>query len=127
MTFSFIVFLFYSSIRIILRKEAYIKSDYLEVVDSDKNNNDDTGNTDDNTQTAQNNTDTSNNNNNDGEKKYVTALDNVNIRAEADIDSERVGFAYNGDKLEFVEKLGNGWTKIKYNGKDCYVKSDYVQ
>ena len=107
-------------------KEAYIKSDYLEVVDSDKNNNDDTGNTDDNTQTAQN-TDTSNNNNNDGEKKYVTALDNVNIRAEADIDSERVGFAYNGDKLEFVEKLGNGWTKIKYNGKDCYVKSDYVQ
>ena len=59
--------------------------------------------------------------------EYVTAIDNVNIRAEADIDSERVGFAYTGDKLEFVENLSNGWTKIKYNGKDCYVKTDYVQ
>ncbi len=107
-------------------KEAYIKSDYLEVVDADKNSND---NNDDNndTQNAQNNTDNQNANGNDGEKKYVTAVDNVNIRAEADIDSERVGFAYTGDKLELVEKLGNGWTKIKYNGKDCYVKTDYVQ
>ncbi len=107
-------------------KEAYIKSDYLEVIDADKNSND---NNDDNndTQNAQNNTDNQNTTVNDGEKKYVTAVDNVNIRAEADIDSERVGFAYTGDKLELVEKLGNGWTKIKYNGKDCYVKTDYVQ
>ena len=107
-------------------KEAYIKSDYLEVIDSDNNSNN--GNTDNNdTQTVQNNTNTQSTAGNDGEKKYVTAVDNVNIRAEADIDSERVGFAYNGDKLELVEKLGNGWTKIKYNGKDCYVKTDYVQ
>ena len=84
-----------------------------------------------NTQVDNNtNTNTNNNtanNNDDGEKKYVSAIDNVNIRSEADIDAERVGFAYNGDKLEFVEKLSNGWTKIKYNGKDAYVKSDYVQ
>lgn len=107
-------------------KEAYIKSDYLEVIDADKNSND--NNADNNeTQNAQNNTDNQNATVNDGEKKYVTAVDNVNIRAEADIDSERVGFAYTGDKLELVEKLGNGWTKIKYNGKDCYVKTDYVQ
>jgi len=107
-------------------KEAYIKSDYLEVIDADKNSND--SNVDNNdTQNAQNNTDNQNTTVNDGEKKYVTAVDNVNIRAEADIDSERVGFAYTGDKLELVEKLGNGWTKIKYNGKDCYVKTDYVQ
>lgn len=107
-------------------KEAYIKSDYLEVIDADKNSNE--SNVDNNdTQNAQNNTDNQNTTVNDGEKKYVTAVDNVNIRAEADIDSERVGFAYTGDKLELVEKLGNGWTKIKYNGKDCYVKTDYVQ
>ncbi|MBP5528475.1 MAG: SH3 domain-containing protein [Lachnospiraceae bacterium] len=105
-------------------KEAYIKSEYLQVVDSDGNavetnntNNQANNNTNNNTQ----------NNNDDGEKKYVSAIDNVNIRSEADIDAERVGFAYNGDKLEFVEKLSNGWTKIKYNGKDAYVKSDYVQ
>ena len=107
-------------------KEAYIKSDYLEVIDADKNSNDNNADNND-TQNAQNNTDNQNTTVNDGEKKYVTAVDNVNIRAEADIDSERVGFAYTGDKLELVEKLGNGWTKIKYNGKDCYVKTDYVQ
>ena len=105
-------------------KEAFIKSDYLQVVDSEGNAvvDDDTNN-----QTVTPNNDNNTNTANDGEKKYVTAIDNVNIRSEADIDAERVGFAYNGDKLEFVEKLSNGWTKIKYNGKDAYVKSDYVQ
>jgi len=110
-------------------KEAYIKSEYLQVIDSDGNeiaDNDDTDNASNTETNTDTNTDTDNNNNDTQETKYVTANDNVNIRAEADIDSERVGFAYNGDKLEFVEKLSNGWTKIKYNGKDCYVKSDYV-
>lgn len=106
-------------------KEAYIKSEYLQVVDSDGNAVED--NNTDNNQTANNTTNTTTTNTDDGEKKYVSAIDNVNIRSEADIDAERVGFAYNGDKLEFVEKLSNGWTKIKYNGKDAYVKSDYVQ
>lgn len=105
-------------------KEAFIKSDYLQVVDSEGNAVPDDNS---NNQTVTPNNDNNSNTNNDGEKKYVTAIDNVNIRSEADIDSERVGFAYNGDKLEFVEKLSSGWTKIKYNGKDCYVKSDYVQ
>lgn len=105
-------------------KEAFIKSDYLQVVDSEGNAVPDDNS---NNQTVTPNNNNNSNTNNDGEKKYVTAIDNVNIRSEADIDSERVGFAYNGDKLEFVEKLSSGWTKIKYNGKDCYVKSDYVQ
>ena len=116
-------------------KEAYIKSDYLQVVDDDGNvvdetttGQDDTTNTANNdNNTTNNDNNTTNNNKNNGETKYVTAKDNVNIRAEADIDSERVGFAYNGDKLELVEKMSNGWTKIKYNGKDCYVKTDYVE
>lgn len=101
-------------------QEAYIKSEYLVVVDEDGN---EVASNNDN----QNDNNTDNNQNNNEAKKYVTATDNVNIREEADIDSERVGFAYNGDKFELVEKLSNGWTKIKYNGKDAYVKSDYVK
>ncbi|MCR4649693.1 MAG: SH3 domain-containing protein [Lachnospiraceae bacterium] len=109
-------------------KEAYIKSQYLQVVDENGNVVETTPDTDNNNNgTDTTTTTTATGNNNDNETKYVTAIDNVNIRAEADIDSERVGFAYNGDKLEFVEKLSNGWTKIKYNGKDAYVKTDYVQ
>ena len=103
-------------------REAYIKTEYLNVV----------GGTVPEIETQQvvENTTTTTTNKDDKNKtetKYVTANDNVNIRAEADIDSERVGFAYNGDKLELIEKLSNGWTKIKYNNKECYVKSDYVQ
>lgn len=105
-------------------REAYIKTDYLNVVDDD-------GNVIDTPEPEVVVPETNDNDNKDKDKnkktEYVTAIDNVNIRAEADIDSERVGFAYTGDKLEFVEKLSNGWTKIKYNGKDCYVKTDYVQ
>ncbi len=110
-------------------KEAYIKSQYLQVVDENGNVVEDTPDTnnDDNGTDTTTTTTTATGNNNDNETKYVTAIDNVNIRAEADIDSERVGFAYNGDKLEFVEKLSNGWTKIKYNGKDAYVKTHYEQ
>lgn len=99
-------------------KEAYIKSEYLESTGEEADSSDVQTNND-----TTNETETKTNPN----AKYVTATDNVNIRAEADIDSERVGFAYPGDKLEFVEKLDNGWTKIKFNGKDAYVKSDYVQ
>lgn len=100
-------------------KEAYIKSEYLETTGEEAQVPD--------TQVADNTTTTENENKTNPNAKYVTATDNVNIRAEADIDSERVGFAYPGDRLEFVEKLPNGWTKIKFNGKDAYVKSDYVQ
>ena len=106
-------------------KEAYIKSDYLQAVDSEGNvveeNNTKTQQADNNNQTTTTDTTTT------GKTKYVVAIDNVNIRSEADIDSDRVGFAYNGDKFELVEKMSNGWTKIKYNGKECYVKSDYVK
>lgn len=104
-------------------KEAYIKTEYLQVVGATE-----TETTDNNQQTTDNSTTTTTTKKDDKtETKYVTAIDNVNIRAEADIDSDRVGFAYNGDKLELVEKMSNGWTKIKYNDKECYVKSDYVQ
>lgn len=103
-------------------REAYIKTEYLNVVGGAVPEVE--------TQQVVENTTTTTTNKDDKNKtetKYVTANDNVNIRAEADIDSERVGFAYNGDKLELIEKLSNGWTKIKYNNKECYVKSDYVQ
>lgn len=106
-------------------REAFIKTEYLKVVGESQNTETTEQQVVDNDTTTT--TTTTDKDKNKTETKYVTANDNVNIRAEADIDSERVGFAYNGDKLEFVEKLSNGWTKIKYNNKECYVKSEYVQ
>lgn len=91
--------------------EAYIRSDYLEVID----------------------TATATNNGNTGEpvqeetNGYVTVVENVNIRAAESETSDRLGVAYQGEKLELIMKLADGWCKIKYNGQTAYVKSDYVE
>ena len=101
---------------------AFIKSEYLEEVGTEtvvtvNNGNDaDVG---DNTQTE-----TASNANVTG---TVTVKDNVRIRATASTEGEKVGTAYMGQKLDFIEKLANGWTKIRYNGQIAYVKSDYVE
>lgn len=80
-------------------KEAYIKSDYLEVVSEE---------TVEVTET-------------------VTVLENVRIRKGASTDSEALGTAYAGEKLDLIAKQADGWTKIKYKGETAYVKSDYVE
>ena len=57
----------------------------------------------------------------------VTVLENVRIRSSASENGEKLGTAYTGEKLELIMKQADGWTKIKYNGKTAYVKSDYVE
>lgn len=57
----------------------------------------------------------------------ITAKDTVNVRAKDDQTSEKLGVIYAGDTLELIEKLSNGWSKIKYKGKVGYVKSEYVE
>ena len=51
----------------------------------------------------------------------------MRVRDAASEDGNKLGTVYVGDKLDFVEKMSNGRTKIKYNGKIAYVKSDYVE
>ncbi len=57
---------------------------------------------------------------------YATATTRVNIRASDSANAERVGEAMTGDKFEVIEELVNGWTKIKYEDKEAYIKSDYL-
>lgn len=57
----------------------------------------------------------------------VTVKENVRIRSGASETSEKIATAYKGTKLEVIMKQADGWTKIKYNGKTAYVKSDYVE
>lgn len=87
-------------------RDAYIKSDYLEIISEE------TVEVDVSNVVA-------------GES--VKVLENVRIRTEANTDSESLGTAYTGEKLEFVEKLSSGWTKVKYKGHTAYVKSEYVE
>lgn len=99
-------------------KEAYIKSDFLEASETEtasENNEEDTS-----TQQADNEQTTTT-------SGTVTVKENVRIRAGASEKSEKIATAYAGQKLEVIMKQADGWTKIKYNGKTAYVKSDYVE
>ena len=55
----------------------------------------------------------------------VTATTNINVRAAASEDAERLGLLAGGDSLELLANE-NEWCKVNYNGKVGYVKAEYV-
>lgn len=57
----------------------------------------------------------------------VRVSETVNIRAEAGTDSEQLGVAYAGESFSLVEHLDNGWTRILYNGREAYVKTEFIE
>lgn len=99
-------------------KEAYIKSDYLEVVSEEvtENDNDNAEENDDDVDTSASPT--------EGDATVTTT---VNVRASASEKAERLGVCYEGDKLEVVMKQADGWTKVKYKNKTGYVKSEFLK
>lgn len=103
-------------------RDAYIKSEFLEpsetmvasaANDDQSENNTEETQADDSASTATTGT--------------VTVKENVRIRASASENGEKLGTAYVGEKLEVIMKQADGWTKIKYNGKTAYVKSEFVE
>ena len=108
-------------------REAYIKSEYLEpseTVQAEANKPEETEKSA--TESEQQTTQTANNDDTPT-TGTVTVTETVRIRASASESGEKLGTAYVGDRLEVIMKQADGWTKIKYNGKTAYVKSDYVQ
>ncbi len=53
--------------------------------------------------------------------------ENVNIRASASTEAESLGKTKAGDIYTRYEKMENGWSKIDYNGKEAYIKSDFLE
>ncbi|MCR5419915.1 MAG: SH3 domain-containing protein [Lachnospiraceae bacterium] len=90
--------------------EAYIKSDYLEVVEEAGTSDSDSSEGIDGTSSG----------------GTITVKENVNVREGASETANKLGVAYRGDKFELIEKK-DGWCKIKYNGKEAYVKADFVE
>jgi hypothetical protein len=95
-------------------KEAYIKSDYLEVVASD----DIAGEVTDTTATPATTTETV--------TGTVMALTNVNVRESASQTSAKLGTAVALTKYDLLGIEGE-WYKIKFNGNTGYVKAEYFQ
>ncbi len=79
--------------------EAYVKTDYLQVV-------------------AEAATEEANG--------MVTATTNVNVRAEASADAERLGQVDAGTQIEWIEDVNEEFAKVIYNGSIGYVALEYV-
>jgi len=113
-------------------KSAYIKSEFLEdatkeivVNDSAKEETTEADDTSANTTTTT--TTTKADTGSTTVSGTVMVKENVRVRASASEDGEKIATVYMGEKLDLIEKMSNGWTKIKYKGQIAYVKSEYVE
>lgn len=59
--------------------------------------------------------------------QYATATTTVNVRSSDSEQAEKMGKVSGGTRVEVQEIRVNGWTKIVYEGKDGYIKSEYLQ
>ncbi len=94
-------------------KEAYVKSDYLEVVSSAPVEADTTATTETATTTT----------NSEGTVKAKT---NVNVRNKPSTSSDTIGKANGGDSYKLIENQGE-WLKIEYKGQTGFVKAEYFE
>lgn len=105
--------------------EAYIKTEFLEVVDAAGDAGTE-GTTEGDTGTeSTEGTDTSSATTATTSGK-VTVKETVNIRESASETGNKLGVAYRGEQFDLIEKSGD-WCKITYKGSEAYVKADFVE
>lgn len=101
-------------------KECYIKSEYLQIEGEET----ETETVAETTKDETTDEEAAANSPSSGKAK---AKDTVNIRESASTDAGRVAVAYKGEEMTVVNKQADGWTKVKFNGKTGYVKSEYLE
>ncbi len=57
---------------------------------------------------------------------YATATDTVNVRNSDSVEADKLGRLLQGTKVEILEQKANGWSKIVFEGKDGFVKSEFL-
>ncbi len=60
------------------------------------------------------------------EVKTATANATVNVRVSDSMNADTMGQLRGGETVEILETKGNGWSKITFEGKEGYVKSEYL-
>ncbi len=60
------------------------------------------------------------------EVKTATANATVNVRVSDSMHADTMGPLRGGETVEILETKGNGWSKITFEGKEGYVKSEYL-
>lgn len=59
--------------------------------------------------------------------QYASATTTVNVRSSDSEQADKLGRVTEGTRLQVQEIRVNGWTKVIYEGKDGYIKSEYLQ
>lgn len=59
--------------------------------------------------------------------QYATATTTVNVRSSDSEQADKLGKVTGGETVQVQEVRVNGWTKIIFDGKDGYIKSEYLQ
>lgn len=59
--------------------------------------------------------------------QYVRATTVVNVRSSDSETADKLGKLQTGDTYRLYENRLNGWSKIDYNGKEAYVKTEYLE
>ena len=59
--------------------------------------------------------------------EQVKATDTVNVRSSDSENADKIGKVTAGTVLTRTEQKINGWSKVIYEGKEAYIKSDYLE
>lgn len=61
------------------------------------------------------------------EGTVITLTASTNIRSSMSETADKVGVAFAGEKVTVVMSYAEGWTKVTWNGKEGYVKTELLQ
>ncbi len=61
------------------------------------------------------------------EGTQVTLSQSINIRSSMSETADKVGTAFAGEKVTVVMSYAEGWTKVDWNGKSGYIKTELLQ
>ena len=59
--------------------------------------------------------------------QYVTTTTTMNVRSSDSEQADKLGKVSGGTKLQVLEQRPNGWTKVDYEGKEGYIKTEFLQ
>ena len=57
----------------------------------------------------------------------ITLANTVNVRESMSETASKVAVAYAGEQVTVIQSYADGWTKVNYNGKQGYCKTEYLQ
>lgn len=59
--------------------------------------------------------------------RKVKATDVVNIRSSDSEEADKIDKAQVGQEFTLVEQRENGWSQVRFNDKDAFIKSEYLE